>query len=130
MSSRHRHPWIRTLVALWTLLWMVLTIPCVMAGPLDSTAPPSGGSESAAEHTAPETPDDSGGLVCLHDCSQSTQGHTLEATPSGSPSPALAGPSFGSPLAAPTPVRIPRDRVSAPPHPRAATYLLNQTFLI
>ena len=124
MSARRPRNWTRTLVALWTLLWMGLAAPCAMAGQMAGAAGQGNHLAAGGSPTGDDTP---AALLCLHDCNQQAVGQDLQPVPS--PDTGLERP---APMAAESGSTEPAVIILDPdaPPPRRATYLLNATFLI
>lgn len=133
MPHLRTHNGIRILAAIWAVLWMAVAAPCAVAGDLGGDhADRTGGTHAThvASHTAPaDNTDTAGQLLCLHDCNQVAVGQGYQELPSAPLAGLAEAPTA---LAAPSLFLTPSVlvRTTGPPPYRAATYLLNQSFLI
>lgn len=124
----------RWLVTVWTLLWMVVAAPCAMAGDLGGSGktalnPEAGG--HLAGHAAPAGDQDAAGaLLCFQDCNQLATAGGSQADPASAPLEGLAEPLGETLLPLPLALRATTAPNGGPAYPKAATYLLNQSFLI
>lgn len=124
----------RWFITLWTLIWMVVTAPCAMAGNLGEAGKTGRTPELAGQmagHTAPEGDHNPAGvLLCLQDCNQFAIGPGSPGDLPHVPFKGLAQTS-GEPLPLlPAAVRIGSIVAGDPLFPNAATYLLNRSLLL
>lgn len=124
----------RWLVTLWTLLWVAVATPCAMAGDLGGAGhdiPGSAPTGQKAGHAVPGGDHDPAGvLLCFQDCNQLAIGSGPQADPAPVAFEGLAGSGGEAFVLRPAAVRIRALAAEDPPYPKAATYLLNRTFLI